>query len=77
MIRSLREWWKTKTSKYCGISQCDRKIEARRLNIVFIDKKEREVVIIDLAISGDDRVKNKELEKVEKYQLFKDEIERY
>ena len=25
--------------------QCDRKIEARRRDIVFIDKKEREVII--------------------------------
>ena len=30
--------------------QFDRKIEARRPDIVFIDKKEREVVIIDVAI---------------------------
>ena len=35
---------------------------------------EREVVIIDVAIPGDDRVKDKELEKLEKYQLLKDEI---
>ena len=54
--------------------QCDRKIEARRPDVVFIDKKEREVVIIDVAILGDDRVKDKELEKLEKYQLLKDEI---
>ena len=54
--------------------QCDRKIEARRPDIVFIDKKEREVVIIDVAILGDDRVKDKELEKLVKYQLLKDEI---
>ena len=54
--------------------QCDRKIEARRPDIVFIDKKEREVVITDVAILGDDRVKDKELEKLEKYQLLKDEI---
>ena len=54
--------------------QCDQKIEARRPDIVFIDKKEREVVMIDIAIPGDDRVKDKELEKVEKYQLLKDEI---
>ena len=46
----------------------------RRPDIVFIDKKEREVVIIDVAILGDDRVKDKELEKLEKYQLLKDEI---
>ena len=54
--------------------QRDRKIEERRPDIDFIDKKEREVVIIDVAITGDDRVKDKELEKVEKYQLLKDEI---
>ena len=40
----------------------------------FIDKKEKEVVIIDVAIPGDDRVKDKELEKVEKYQLLKGEV---
>ena len=32
--------------------------------------------MIDVAIPGDDRVKDKELEKVKKYQLFKDEIAR-
>ena len=41
-------------------AQCDWKIEARRPDIVFIDNKEREVVIIDVAIPGDDRVKGKE-----------------
>ncbi|CAH3155972.1 unnamed protein product, partial [Porites evermanni] len=45
-----------------------------RPDIVFIDKKEREVVIIDVAIPGDDRVKDKGLEKLEKYQLLRDEI---
>ena len=54
--------------------ECDQKIEARRPDIAFIDKKEREVVIIDVAIPGDDRVKNKELEKLEKHQLLKGEI---
>ena len=57
----------------CNI-QCDRRVEARRPDIVFVDKKQREVVIIDVAIPGDDRVKDKELEKVKKYQLLKDEI---
>ena len=56
--------------------QCDWKIEARRPHIVFIDKKESEVVIIDFAIPGDDRVKDKELEKLQKYQLLKHEIEK-
>ena len=54
--------------------QCDRKIEARRPDIGFVDKKEREIVIIDVAIPGDDRVKDKKLEKLEKYQLLKYEI---
>ena len=54
--------------------QGDGKIETRRPDIVFVDKKEREVVITDVAIPGDDRVKDKELEKLEKYQLLKDEI---
>ena len=47
--------------------RCDRKIEARRPDIVFADKKEREVVTIDVALPDDDRVKNKELEKAKKY----------
>ena len=38
------------------------------------DKKEREVVITDNAIQGDDKVKDKELEKLEKSQLLRDEI---
>ena len=37
------------------------------------EDKEREVVITDVAIPGDDRVKDKELEKLEKYQLLRDE----
>ena len=54
-----------------SIGYRDRKIGARRPDIVFIHKKEREVVIINVAIQGDDRVKDKELEKLEKYQLLK------
>ena len=34
--------------------QCNQKTEARRPDIVFIDKKEKEVVMIDVAIPGDD-----------------------
>ena len=43
------------------IVQCDRKIEVRRPDIVYIDKKERNVVIIDVAIPGDVRVKERNL----------------
>ena len=77
MNRGRREWWKVKTPRYCGISQSGVIGKSRQedhADIVFIDKKERGVVIIDVAIPGDDRVKDKELEKVEKYQLLKDEI---
>ena len=75
MNRSRREWWKVKTSRYCGISQSNVIGKLRQEDqTVFIDKKEREVVIIDVAILGDDRVKDKELEKLEIYQLLKDEI---
>ena len=63
--RSRREWWKVKTSRYCGISQS---------SVIGNLRQEREVVIIDVAIEGDDRVKDKELEKLEKYHLLKDEI---
>ena len=38
-----------------------------------MDKTEREAIIIDIAIPGDYRVKDKEDEKEEKYQLLKDE----
>ena len=37
-------------------------------------KEEIEVFIIDFVIPGDDRVEDKELEKLEKYQLLKDKI---
>ena len=67
MNRSRREWWKVKTSRYCGISQSSviGKLRQEDQTLFFIDIKGGE---------GDDRVKDKELEKLEKYQLLKDEI---
>ena len=56
--------------------QCDRMVEARRPDIVFVDKNKRETKILDVAVSGDGRVKDKELEKIEKYQLLKEEVGR-
>ena len=44
-------------------------IRVGKPEIVFI-----EVVIIDVTIPGDERVKDKELEKIEKYRLLKDEF---
>ena len=41
-------------------------IEARRPDIVLIDKGSKEVKTIDIAVPGDSRVKERELEKIEK-----------
>ena len=54
----------------------DRVIEARRPDIVLIDKKNKEAFVVDVAIPGDFRVKDKELEKVEKYQDLVIEVQR-
>ena len=51
-------------------------VEARRPNIVFVDKKKREIKILDVAVPGDGRVKDKELEKIEKYKVLKEEVGR-
>ena len=37
-------------------------------------RSDRVIIITDLAIPGDDRVKDNEFEELEKYQLLKDEI---
>ena len=56
-----------------------KKIEARKPDIVLllVDKKKKEVKIIDVAIPGDVRVCEKELEKIDKYKHLKDEIARF
>ena len=54
--------------------QCDRMIEARRQDIVLVDKMNKEVKIKDIAVPGYSRVKEKELEKIEKYQYLREEI---
>ena len=56
--------------------QCDTKIEARRPDIVLIDKTMKEVKIVDVTIPGDERVNEREVGKIEKYKLLKDEIAR-
>ena len=43
--------------------QCDKEIEARRPDIVIVDKVQKEVKLIDVAIPGDVRVPEKEIEK--------------
>ena len=56
--------------------QCDNVIEARRPDIVVIDKKEKVCIIVDIAVPADRRVEEKEPEKVEKYQDLKRETGR-
>ena len=51
-------------------------IEARRPDIVVVDKVKKETMIIDVAIPEDTRVCDKEREKIEEYSLLKDEIAR-
>ena len=51
-------------------------IEARKPDVVLIDKRTKGVKIIDIAILGDNRVKDKEIEKLEKYQMLKEEVQR-
>ena len=48
--------------------QSDRMVEARRPDIIFVDKQAKEAKIIDITLSGDARVKTKNWRKVmEKY----------
>ena len=51
-------------------------IEARRPNIVVVDKVKKETMIIDVTISGDIRTCDREREKIEKYSFLKDKIAR-
>ena len=51
-------------------------IEARRPDIIVIDKKERKEIIIDIAVTADVRLGEKEREKVKKYQDLKRETGR-
>ena len=54
--------------------QCDNVMEARKPDIVVVDKKEHKGKIIDIAVPVDVLVAEKEREKVEKYHELKREI---
>ena len=56
--------------------QCDNLIEARRPDLIVIDKKEQKGIIIDSAVPAVVRVEEKEKDKVEKYQHLKKGIRR-
>ena len=45
----------------------DKKISARRPDIVVVDKNERRITLTDVACTQDKNVEDKEIEKVNKY----------
>ena len=57
-------------------NQTDHVIEARRLDLVVVDKKERSCKIIDFAVTGDSRIEEKRKDKIEKYQDLARELEK-
>ena len=54
----------------------DHVIEARRPNLVVVDKKERSCKIIDFAVRGDSRIEEKEKDKIEEYQELGRELQK-
>ena len=60
--------------------QTDHVIEARRPDLVVVDKKERSCKIIDIAVPGDSRIEEKEKDKIkyqkEKYQDLGRELQK-
>ena len=51
-------------------------MEARRPELILVDKKAKSCVIIGVAIPGDCRIRKKEIEKIEKYQNLKRELQK-
>ena len=56
--------------------QCRNLIEARRPDLIVIDKKQQKGIFTDIAVPADKRVEEKEKEKVEKYRDLKREVRR-
>jgi Reverse transcriptase (RNA-dependent DNA polymerase) len=54
----------------------DKVIEAHRPDIVIVDKRSKEALLVDVAIPGDARVASKEIEKINKYQDLAIEVQR-
>ena len=54
----------------------DHYVECRRPDIVVVDKPGRKALVIDIAIPGDSRVEQKEIEKREKYVFLAQELQR-
>ena len=61
----------------CDFSiRTDHVIEARRPDLVEVDKKERSCKIIDFAVSGDNKIEEKEKDKIEKYQDLERDLQK-
>ena len=56
--------------------QTDHVIEARRQDLVVVDKKERSCQIINIAVPGDSKIEEKEKDKIEKYQDLGRELQK-
>ena len=56
--------------------QCDRNIIARRPDLLLVDKERKHCLLIDITVPRNDRVAEKEDEKVDKYQRLKFETMR-
>ena len=51
-------------------------MEARRPDLIWVDKKAKSCAIIDVATLGDCTIHEREIEKIEKYQNLKRELKR-
>ena len=56
--------------------QTDKEMEHRRPDVIVSDKEKRECKIIDLAVSGDQNIKVKELKKIAKYQDLRSQVQK-
>ena len=51
-------------------------MEARKPDLVVVDKKERSCKIIDFAVPGNSRIEKQEKDKIEKYQDLEKELQK-
>ena len=61
---------------FLGVDCGGHVIEARRPDLVLVDKKERTCKIIDFAVPGDSRIQEKEKDKIEKYEKLGRELQK-
>ena len=57
--------------------QCDNAVEARRPSLILVDQKRTSCFIIGIAVHSNCRARDKELEKLEKYQIPRKELKRH